>query len=155
MNTNSTKVASDISGYLGTRWGMTHAEICKVFGKDLCRLSEREDFKGFYADHFLPSVEIGEINFEAIFQVSSKTDGLAQVLLRKNADSRDPEVANYQTVQAVLTRQYGPARISTVESPDNPETQWVFPTTTIGLRLLYVPSVLSLLTISYQPTERS
>lgn len=130
---------ADVTGWNGARWGMTEAELDKVFGSALKPLPGRWIYGGAYATRAVFGVEVGGLTFTAYFQMNAESDRLQQVLLERRANQVTPAV--YESVLASMKETYGPAEGLCLERhPDGPprreSLRWRFPTTTVQLTWL-------------------
>ncbi|MFN7362255.1 MAG: hypothetical protein ACK5ZC_02875 [Pirellulaceae bacterium] len=136
----------DVKGYHRTCWGMTSEEIIEIFPSTIRKLEKRENYKDSYAAYAIPEVSIGGFDATVEFQMSSVTDRLQQVLVR----FAEPALfeTGFQALMQMLADKYGTPAIQNGSETDATAI-WRFPTTTIELKYLNLPSVWKFLTIRY------
>jgi hypothetical protein len=144
---------NDVLGWHETRWGMTPAEVCAAVGQELRSLPKREEYKELYADYFIPAIDIAGEKFQVVFQMSASSGCLSQVVVRLESDPSFANEALFQSVRSLLAKKYGAATLRTGQLPDNAVARWVFPTTTVEIRNLFVAGIISQVSIIYRPTR--
>jgi hypothetical protein len=157
--------AADLPGWDRTRWGMTSAEIARLYRGRAVALSGRIDFNQLYTDVALRKEPFAGYDFTVYFQMDDNTHRLAQVLLERRRQYATP--AAWRDVLAALGRSFGAARKS-CERHGNPlagepqisERVWALPTTTVYASYLDFGngerSELSRrLLVRYAPTQRA
>ncbi len=127
--------AGDLPGWDQTRWGMTSAEIAKLYGAEAVRLDGRVEFAGLYSDVGLRQARFAGLDFIVYFQMD-RTHRLAQVLLERlkqrasgaawEASLRALEAA-YGAATARCDRRGDPL----AGTPAVIERVWTLPTTTV------------------------
>ncbi len=132
--------AADVTGWRAARWGMTDAELVAAFGPALKRLPGRWQYGGAFAERALFGVELGGLEFMALFQMNQATGRLQQVLLERRGAQATP--AAYDRMMAALEATYGPAEdLCLTPHPDGAlrrlSLRWRFATTTIQATWLH------------------
>ena len=127
--------AGDLPGWDQTRWGMTSAEIAKLYGTAAVRLDGRVEFAGLYSDLGLRQTRFAGLDFIAYFQMD-RTHRLAQVLLERLKQRATG--AAWEGTLSALEAAYGAATARCdrrgdplAETPAVLERVWALPTTTI------------------------
>lgn len=133
--------AADLSGWDATRWGMSSAEIARLYGARTVRLPGRVEFDGFYSDVALRRADLGGNGFIVYFQMDDRTGRLAQVLLERL--KQYATAAAWDESIAALTQTLGPptavcdrAGKPFAGAPGVLERVWVMPTTTVRASFL-------------------
>lgn len=154
---------SDVVGWEGTRWGMSEAELLRVFHSRLKKLPTREEFQSWYADYVIPEFKLEDEPFTVFFQMDKNTHRLSQILIRLNEQkSRIPREQIFNNLASPLAREYGKPsqkiddRYSFKGKYKGIElnSTWKFPTTTVELEYGWDDQIYaSLLTIRYFPTK--
>ena len=157
--------AADLPGWDRTRWGMTSAEIARLYRGRAVTLSGRIDFNQLYSDVALRKEPFAGYDFTVYFQMDDNTRRLSQVLLERRRQYATP--AAWHDVLAALGRSFG-ATTKSCERHGDPlaggpqisERVWALPTTTVYASYLDFGngerSELSRrLLIRYAPTRRA
>ena len=128
--------AADLSGWDRTRWGMTSAEIARLYRDRAVTLSGHIDFNRLYTDVALRKEPFAGYDFTVYFQMDDNTHRLAQVLLERRRQYATP--AAWRDVLAALERSFGTATKSCERhgeplagEPQISERVWALPTTTV------------------------
>jgi hypothetical protein len=130
--------AEDPGGWTKAKWGMTSAEIIKLFQGDAAGSTPRLT---------IPSYEVAGTKFRVLL-IMDKDDRLDHVSLSPiaMADSTD---ALFQSVEELLVQRYG--RPWKSDEAGTTEFQWTFPTTVITLsRTKSAIAGAALVSISYR-----
>ena len=127
---------ADIEGWRGARWGMSEAQLLRVFGEVLEPLPGRWVYGDAYATRMIQPVALGGQRLRAVFQMQEKTGRLQQVLLETLR--RPGQEAAFDSALAALRERYGAPTGSCAVPPAGGgplslEFRWVFPTTTVHL----------------------
>ena len=157
--------AADLPGWDRTRWGMTSAEVARLYRGRAVTLSGRIEFERLYTDVALRKEPFAGYDFTVYFQMDDKTHRLAQVLLERRRQYAT--AAAWRGVLAALGRSFG-AATKRCERHGDPlagepqiiERAWALPTTTVYASYLDFGngerSELSRrLLIRYAPTQRA
>jgi hypothetical protein len=128
--------AADLPGWDRTRWGMTSAEIARLYRGRAVTLSGRIDFDRLYTDVALRKQPFAGHDFTVYFQMDNKTHRLSQVLLERRRQYAT--AAAWRDVLATLEHSFG-ATTKSCERHGNPlsgepqisERVWALPTTTV------------------------
>lgn len=143
----------DILGWQDARWGMTEADIVKTFSASLKKLPKRALYKNVYVDYVITDLKLNRENFTVHFQMDTKTNRLAQLLIRLDQMKSDsPRNDAFLGLEELLSQKYGTPsyKRDEMEYLISRTRQWTFPTTTIELSYGYIRSISSsLLTIRY------
>ena len=153
----------DVPGWQDARWGMSEAELLRVFNSRLKKLPEREAFLAWYADYVIPEFKLEGESFAVYFQMDKRTGKLSQVLVRLNERvARTPREKLFNALASSFAREYGKPseqkdeRYSFKQKYKGVELgrTWKFPTTTVELSYGWDDQIYaSLLTIRYFPTR--
>lgn len=128
--------AADLPGWDRTRWGMTSAEITRLYRGRAVTLSGRIDFNRLYTDVALRQEPFAGYDFTVYFQMDDNTHRLSQVLLERRRQYATP--AAWRDVLATLDRSFGAATKSCERhgdplagEPQISERVWALATTTV------------------------
>lgn len=153
----------DVPGWESARWGMSEAELLKVFHSRLKKLPARMEFHAQYVDYVIPEFKLEGEPFTVFFQMDKNTNKLTQVLVRLNEQvSRLPREEIFNSLATFLIREYGEPgnkrddrySISDKYKGIDLNRTWKFRTTTVELAYGWDDQIYaSLLTIRYFPTK--
>src|SRR5947209_7188490 len=139
----------DLLGWQQTRWGMSEAEIIVSVGKEQLKKTPRQKYQGMYSDLMIPSVDVGKIPFDIIFQMEEASNQLSQVLVSNIGDPQLGCAGAVAAARKLLTERFGtPERIGSSDG-----WQWVFPTTTIEIFALEIEDISADTYVRFFPTK--
>lgn len=155
-----TNPPKDVPGWQDARWGMTADELQKAFGAQLVKRPKRDSYVGntdeviAYVDYFVP-LELAGKQFKASLKMDIKTDKLSGINVQTAEDEKYASTAEviFEDLEKALGQKYGaPAHIDDKKGLKSytRTRRWVFPTTTIELRLLV--GFYNIVQINYEPT---
>ena len=128
--------AADLPGWSRVRWGMTSAEIARLYGGRAVKLDGRIDFDRLYTDVVLRGEPFAGYDFTVYFQMDNETGRLAQVLLERRRQYATLQA--WRDVVAALERSFGTPAVHCnrrgdplAGEPEIKERVWTLPTTTV------------------------
>lgn len=147
---------ADLQGWQNTRWGMTAAEVQSTLGDSASRVPEgdywtKDKVRFAYTGFVIRDVDIADGKFNVKLLLDAKTNLLSHVFISladQSADRRTREMY-FNKLEAALTQKYGKPKYTNGDTGDSRERRWMFPTTTIQLRLVYF-SVGDVFDLSYR-----
>jgi hypothetical protein len=156
---------NDVLGWRGARWGMTEADIVKIFGPSLNQVPKREDFSNFYVKYVIRDLEIGEENYTVRFQMDYQNNRLMQILIRPDqineigSSFQDRRKNSFFGLEKSIRQEIGPPTSKEDKEDEKGRfygtRKWVFPTSTIELRYTREFNFSSgFVALSYYPTPR-
>lgn len=131
----------DFPGWDRTRWGMTAAEIDKLYGAALQKVEPPIEFGSSAASRIWRELDFAGFAWRALFQFDRESHGLVQVMLQR---SRLPDAPKaYEAALAALQSRYGPPDLvcgspggGASSSAQARERVWRLPTSSIHLVFL-------------------
>jgi hypothetical protein len=139
---------ADLAGWQSTRWGMLADEVIQVAGADRVQRTERQRYLRFYSDLKIPNLQLGQLSFDAIFQMDEQSDRLRQVLVLHQCDPSRQPTEEASTTRTVLEERFGEPQ----QAGPRETLVWVFPTTTIALESFYIAGSMSAVGVRFFPT---
>lgn len=133
----SQSIPQDVTGWQGTRWGMTDTEIIKVFGSSVTRIEKRVTNQYGNVDLIIPAYFINNIKLRVSFRMDD-AGKLKEVVLGDSKLSTIRDDTPFNELADLLTRKYGQCGRETNEPNETRTMVWNFPSTTIILSYSYV-----------------
>jgi hypothetical protein len=150
----------DVLGWQEARWGMTTEELQKQFGGKLSKRVKKDyavkgEKRYAYADYEIKGLDLADDVFDVDFLMDIDTHQLIGIRVQTAEDKQYDSQARviFEKVEKSLQQKYGTPGHAENEPGRTISTRtrrWVFPTTTIELRLL--TGFYNLVLVTYEPT---
>ncbi len=101
---------ADIQGWNGAKWGMSKAEIMKLFKDEIVLLDKKESYMRSYAEIGLNDYKIGNYLYNVRFLMDGSTNKLLQVNITKspnNSITKGVTKTDYEVLERLLFDKYG------------------------------------------------
>lgn len=140
----------NIAGYGKTTWGMTPDEVVNAEAPRAEKLENPEKFKKGLGIVKINEIQIGVRKFNATFIFDETVQKLYQVNL-KSVEEKNASInaATFSTLEKLLTEKYGPP----LYKEGTQVVSWKLPKTTINLRHMHIPGVITRVAVTYKPTK--
>jgi len=124
-------IPGDIPGWRATRWGMTQAEIDRLFGPDLVRPPRPIELYRARVEATLPAHDVAGIAFTVAFHLAEADGRLQQVVLERRGGRTGP--GEHKAIVEALSAAHGPPDLVCRRGGDPPalDIVWRRATTTL------------------------
>ena len=144
-----------IAGYGKTTWGMTPEEVIAAESPRAKASPKPSKYKNGAGLVMIPSLKIRSVGFGAVFVFDANRKLNHVILEGEEQKNHLINIDYFASLEQLLIEKYGPPTYKTDLRPQAEgihTISWKLPKTTVRLDHLYIPSIVTKLTVSYAPT---